>query len=342
MAAKRYWRVFLIHNNDTNFCGIGKIQMADTVAGPNLATVAANASASQARAGCEATLAFNGTAPNSDNGWLFGNFGGFNNYGYGNWITYDFGAGNEKDIIELRLAPGTGGVNRSPFSFRFQSSNDNVNFADEWCGVFSGWVNATFTTFSKPAAIPGAASYWGVYGLQTSPPLVAPYFGLANLWFRDGPGGAILSTGGTALASRSDAGTLPANAFDGDPATIWEADGYTDTVSGFLLGYQFAAPVLPAWIDMQNRNDASFQNNLKANNAGEVWASNDGKNWLVKSAYAMPAFVGVSQTQGFAITAPEGAIVDQLVLVSIDFEYELPFDFVRFKVGGVWGFPLWY
>jgi hypothetical protein len=333
MAAKRYWRIFILHNDNNGFLGIDKIKMAAVPGGANLATVPANASASSTQgAGLGADQCFLGTAPNTGTLWQTDS-GKYTNYGYGQWVKYDFGAGNEQTINEVLIAPNWGAVSRTPMSFRIQSSNDNVTWLDEWCGIYSAWVVGTFVSFTRPAAIPGAASYWGVMGLQTSQPYVAPQFGIANLWFRDGPGGAILSTGGTALASRTDSGPA-SNAFDGNAATIWEADGYTDTVSAFLIGYQFAAPVAPAWVDMQSRDNTSFSNHLKANNGGEIWVSNDGRNWLVKTAYAMPAFNAASQTQGFAISAPEGVIVDQLLLVAIDYEYEIQNRYVRFGLSG--------
>lgn len=330
MAAKRYWRLFILHNDNNGFLGIDKIQMADTAAGPNLATVQANGSASSTQGGgLGGDQCFNGAAPNTGTLWQSNVF---TNYGYGEWVKYDFGAGNAKDIIEIRIAPNWGAIARTPYTMRVQSSNDNISWADEWI-IYkeTGWVIGAYTTFSKPAPISGAALCWAVYGVQASPPNTSPHFEAVTVAMRANQAGPDLATGGTAIGWRHDDG-VAANAFDGNATTWWGGLGYNSTVSAHFIGYVFAAPVTLGWIDLTCRAQTGFSEYAFTDNLGEVWVSNDGVNFLVKAPWTVAPFTGASQTKGFAITVGEGAIVDQLMLVGINREYETPIKYVRFGV----------
>jgi hypothetical protein len=110
--------------------------MRTSIGGANVC-VGGTASANNYQGTYLPSKAFDGLTTDTGlgNGWASVNTTGSDGIGSFNWLMYDFGAGNEKDIQEIVLfAPGTGGIsgaNMLPIAWRFQWSDDGVSWTTQ-------------------------------------------------------------------------------------------------------------------------------------------------------------------------------------------------------------------
>lgn len=122
MAAHRYWRVRVSPISGTN-PSIGELGLRTAIGGPNVATNGANAYASSIfSATYSADKAFDGSAAtlwSGANGTTL------------EWLAYDFGAGNEKDIVEVAVTcRSDGSLGTAPGKLWLEWSDDNVNWTE--------------------------------------------------------------------------------------------------------------------------------------------------------------------------------------------------------------------
>lgn len=161
MAAHRYWRLLVTAVTSGAQVAIGEVVLATTPGGGQAATGGA-ASASSVSTTNTANKAFNGTLSASDY-WLSASggysSGGADGYRQGvEWVQYDFGAGNEKDIVELRLyypAAGSVSLTLSPVQFSLYYSDDGKAWKVQraWSGqVFAAGETKTFDATPLPGA----------------------------------------------------------------------------------------------------------------------------------------------------------------------------------------------
>lgn len=123
MSAHRYWRLWVPFDAGfTSYCAVSECEMRTASGGSNVATGGTPAASSSYSSGYLPAKAFDGST-GADNGWT-------SNYDNGQpeWLSYDFGSGNDKDIVEVVLkAPVSGlGLDRLPRAFLFQYSDDNA------------------------------------------------------------------------------------------------------------------------------------------------------------------------------------------------------------------------
>jgi hypothetical protein len=114
----RYWRIYVTANNGNVSFGAGadEIKMATTVGGANVAGVTgANATASSIINGSNtAPMAFDLSFATR---WLSA-------AGLPQWIYIDFGAGNEKEILQFSIAGPQSAITASPKDFTFDYSDN--------------------------------------------------------------------------------------------------------------------------------------------------------------------------------------------------------------------------
>jgi hypothetical protein len=147
MAAHRYWKVVCEASGDqTGYFGFYEIELRTAIGGANVATGGTPS--------FTGTL-FSGTAANCFDANLTT---GLIINGYSGTIasvTYDFGAGNSKDIIEVGITPRNDGFfYQAPNSGSLWYSDDGTNFTRSF-----GWSVANWTFISEPryfsATLPG-------------------------------------------------------------------------------------------------------------------------------------------------------------------------------------------
>ncbi len=122
-------------------------------------------------------------------------------------------------------------------------------------------------------------------------------FSLSALDWR--AGGASLVGSGTPIAGNwYDASWVPANAYDGNPATGWHSNNVNVRT---YLGYDFGAAVLPDEVRLTNRTDGASDAWRQQPVSFAVEYSDDGDNWFLKKAFAPVDPTSAGQMQTFAI-----------------------------------------
>jgi hypothetical protein len=202
------------------------------------------------------------------------------------WIGYDFGAGNEKDIIEVAYW-GASGTNRSPGVWSVDWSDDGVEWTTAWrVESKTGWTTNVARVFSKPVIASDTARYWRVWYLGNVKGTAVGSWRCAEMEMYDAVGGANLCTGGTPIASGTGTtGLLLANAFDGSFAI----GSYANISSGNAtwIGYDFGAANDKAIVEIIHKVVGGTSDGwADAPITGDVEASNDGVNWLPVWSFA--------------------------------------------------------
>jgi hypothetical protein len=136
MAAHRYWRFNVTDATHGTHVDVRDIAMRILLGGSDV-TGSGTASASAEAGGFEASKAFD--HPDDPTTWYFNRVSN----PLPQWIKYDFGAGNDKDIIEYTLRPWS-----SPEmikSWDFQWSDDNSAWTTAHTVTGATWSEDTET-----------------------------------------------------------------------------------------------------------------------------------------------------------------------------------------------------
>jgi len=228
-AADRYWRLYFPFGNQAgNEIGITEIQMRTTSGGANQSTNPSNATASsQFDAGYAPYYAFDG---NTGTEWVTQSFAVV-----GAWIQYDFGSGNDKDIVEVTIRSRNSFGDRAPNWVVVQRSPDGVAWVTEWSSATSGWANSTVYTFTKPTTGNGSSypAWWRVR-FPAGPESDPVYTSIARLQLMGSIGGAdTITTSGSdggfpyASTNTNSASSGPNQYVDASTSNRWQSDGAT-------------------------------------------------------------------------------------------------------------------
>lgn len=260
MAAHRYWRVSRRASGDNNWANFAEFEMRTSSGGAD-------------QTGSGTAISSGGNAGNPGNAFD-NNTGTFWQISgaaavAASWLGYDFGSGNDKEIVEIALTPLSGFGLRAFSEFDVQYSDDASTWTTDWSCSYT-WTNAQ-KVFTKPSAV--ASRYWRIRSGTTGT------LSCSELELRATPGGADETGSGTAIA-RTTAGGFPAsNAYDNNATT-----DYVSTSPGVVadleyLGYDFGSGVTK---DIQEfswtaRDDAFF---AQAPASGWLESGPNGTDWL--------------------------------------------------------------
>lgn len=273
MAAHRYWRIYSRNSGGTSF-EIGEIEMRTSVGGADQ---------------CAGGTAI-GTAP------TFGALANaFANDGATTWVRiptadsyigYDFGAGNDKDIVEIGLQ-SSGTASRMSTDFTVDYSDDGVTWTTAW-RVFPGAFTAgVMRSFAKPTIVGGSARYWRLcyVGNQAAAQTTGPVVGTKEMEMRETVGGADVTGTGTAFASSNTTGNTPNLAFDNNNGNEWTAGTVAGTYGTGWIGYDFGTGNDKAIVELVVGARSNSQNWGSMIKNGSVEASPDGINWVQQWAF---------------------------------------------------------
>lgn len=277
MAAHRYWRIRTLTQNGGGFSSnllvlLTEVEMRVSIGGADQCTggTAIGQNGFATGSGEDPASAFDNNTATWWQGWV--NNTADNTRPRPCFIGYDFGAGNEKDIIEVGIAAHATYLDRTPRTFVVESSDDNVAWAFEWLSTPKTWPNNTMRSFAKPTA-QASNRYWMLYSRRHEREAWNGNLSVAELKFYEA--GVDVTSGGSGIGDVNFSGTTtPAKAFDADTNSYY-ASLYTDEA---WIGYDFGSGVNRDINRVDFRARADFDG--QAVQAGQLFYSQDGVSWL--------------------------------------------------------------
>jgi hypothetical protein len=306
-GAHRYWRLFFLNSVDNASCGLAELQFRATPGGANLVAGQGTplSSGDHSAGTVPKANAFNGVLTDAWNS---------PDVGQGQWIGYDFGAGNSVRVAQVAVAPFNSFPTHSPKHFLIQYSDDAVTWTSAWrVNDAVTWPASTFQTFTDPqyggtttlaqdvaTALPriaaaeaalglggvasvndaggyGAHAYWR---FRWTDNYRGDYAATVDLQFRSAPGGAnraLHGLTGTALASSILSAAAAADkAFDGSELTFWHSDSGTVTAGVHWVGFHFTTPTVVSEVAERIPSGGNYWMRTKS---GVVEYSDDGAAW---------------------------------------------------------------
>jgi hypothetical protein len=179
MAAHRYWRILChTHAPPPDVYTIQEIQGHTAIGGANV-FVGGTAFASSTLGGFVPAFAFE--VPPTGNFWAptSGN--------NGEWIAYDLGAGNDKDIIEVLITSRGGFGYQCPTSADLEFSDDAITWTRAF-GITATWASAGNETQTFVAVPDGNdIAQLAIMGVEELEPADVDVAQLAILGILEGP-----------------------------------------------------------------------------------------------------------------------------------------------------------
>lgn len=232
MSAHRYWRVNVTLCNGRNFVGCAEMEMFTAVGGSDVCSGGTALQSSNFGGGPAANAFDNSGSTN----WYSGN-GALPEY-----LGYDFGSGNDKDIVGFSWVPRNDGFANSdaPNTGTLQYSDDGSTWTTRFSfSGQSGWsiaekrnfydpalpIDCTVTTSNAQSTLCGDLSnhhrYWRMYVTAVAGKSDGS-FGLRELQMREAVGGTDVITGSHTVTADSEFGGLPvSNAVDDNTGTTY-------------------------------------------------------------------------------------------------------------------------
>lgn len=329
-GAHRYWRLKITATQggiSTTSCG--ELELRTSQGGSDVTGSGTAIASTVYGGGLEADKAFDN---NQATCWVCG-FGA----GMPQYIGYDFGAGNDVQIMEV-------GYKRRDDSFGISESmsTGTVDYSDDGSSWTTAWsipaqapfasgenrlfahpsypVDCTVTTSNAQTVASGEPNtshqYWRVKTTETQNPTVtACSFG--ELEFRATPGGADQANGGTAINSTTLGAPYTASAgFDNNVSTWWVSGGGTSRPE--WLGYNFGTPVEVAEVVIKARNDGFGAAETLKN--GTVDWSDDGSTWTTFYTFPTQATWSSGEVRTYTIVNDATATTSSASTVDADAE----------------------
>lgn len=225
----RYWRLYVgktYGHGDTN---VAEIELRESLGGADV-TGSGTPTASSTWGGLPVTNAFDNSGST-----IWGSSGG--GFG-GHWVSYDFGAGNGKDIVEFTWQTRSDGfTSQAPLDLKLQWSDDNSTWTDKLkVESIVPWTAGQTRTFNANdySTQNGDRTFWR---LNITADNGSNAVSMAELQFRTSVGGANQATGGKGFVSVVyDSPVSAGNLFDGSTSTAWASS----SASG-IAGYRWAS-----------------------------------------------------------------------------------------------------
>lgn len=185
---------------------------------------------------------------------------------------WDFGSGNDKDIVEVAITINASFLTRCPSVFAIEYSDDNVTYTTLFWVTKETWSGAGPHVFSKSQTTSdGSAPYWAAIDIETDTQDSA--LGCREIDFFSG--GSNITSGGSPVSMPSLGGFPNTNAFDNNTGTLWQAAN--GLIKGKWVGYHFASAVAVDRMDWTARNDGFHAQSAVA---GIMCYSDDGIVWI--------------------------------------------------------------
>lgn len=225
----RYWRLY-INSTSSTYVSASEIELRTAPGGADVTGSGTASDSTHYNTSSTGTQAFdNNTAT------IWASLAGMPQ-----WVQYDFGAGNEKDIQQFTFRTTTYPA-EGPQNFALQYSDDGST----WFNLYTvdsqpTWSSGETRVFTVPSEKP---RYWRIKITANASGGYYTVTQAAEIELREAAGGAD-KTGvtGTYLESgHYTSGSTGDKAFDNDAATYWTSDIFPGDGSGVYIGWDFGA-----------------------------------------------------------------------------------------------------
>lgn len=234
MAAHRYWRIYITASAASGYVSIMELQLRTSIGGSNVAT-GGTASASSTGFGWSASNAFNGSTASP--GW----HSGTNALpGTPEWLKYDLGSGNDKDVIEFAISARGSNPEQNPRDFQLQYSDDNSAWTTLYTiGGETSWDSSgTYIAYSADDRPDDPGVNGRFWRLRSTAVDGGTVLALAELLMFVSGSATNQCTGGSAYSSSYKEGHDD-EAFDGTLADTEFGNYWASQVVASWVGYKF-------------------------------------------------------------------------------------------------------
>lgn len=296
MAVHRYWRVRGLYTQSGLITAIG-LQFRTVAGGPSVVSGGTVIKSSE----------YNNTSYAATHAFDAGPGGNFWASSTGTngveWVGYDFGAGNEKDIVEITYtSPSADGSVRTPLRIAIEFSDDGATWTNAFSYYLGSPVAGTVLTITKPTFAAGGHRAWRFRGLTNNGDL----FGLSEMGMRLVSGGANYAINSTIIfySSYADGNSnYWANAAaDGNAGNLYIAAGNSPGVE--WVGADFGIGQKPAFVEFFISAQPGTSN--RTPNSVAVEYSDDLATWTLAFTQALGTFTS-GETKTFAAPPPAAA-----------------------------------
>lgn len=151
-GAHRYWRLLHIGQTARDYLGLAEIELRATAGGADLTAPGGAITASAAYSGWPPSQAIDN---DTGTGWTT-----YTAYADGQWLAYDFGAGNAYPVVELHVTPRQEAIHyaEGPTNFDWQWSDNGTDWTTQRTVSGVSWPSQTPQTINVAAAVSDARS----------------------------------------------------------------------------------------------------------------------------------------------------------------------------------------
>jgi hypothetical protein len=296
MAAHRYWRLYFT-SAVANYAQIVEVELRTSTGGADV-TGTGTATADSIYSGSyDAAKAFDNSSLTS---WCS------TNTNFPHWLAYDFGIGNDKDIVQYAitsLSPETD----APYSWYFQCSDDGSAWTTIGYVDNQTWTALETKTFNATSFVPPAYRYWRWLFTESTTDTSIYLSELTAHIANNGP--SIIASGTVTADSVYGAGYEASSAIDANATTYWAS---TNTALPHWLACDFGASNAQSLVKYTLRSTAST---TYAPKSWSVQRSDNGTDWVTHTAQAGQTWTSY-ETKSFPIeygSTISGAIEDSVV-----------------------------
>jgi hypothetical protein len=301
-VASRYWRVRALSTWSTYGFSIAEMEMRTSVGGTD-----------QCSGGTASALSYFDGTTTPANGFDNSNSTIYNQGGSpktdSEYLSYDFGSGVTKAIVEIAWRTRTGGNSFfAPRTGIVESSTDGINWLARWtfslvCVTDDAWLIST-----APASKPVGGSTFRIWGIKATSVQSGSNFGLREAELRATVGGSDMCSGGAGMAQAPfDSSNLPSYVFDNTSAEYGSSASLPSIVA-YDFGYGNEKAV-PAQISMTARSSSPGQSAT----GFDLVYSTDNETFTTQQSFTSPATWASVEQRLFAVTVSASGRRRQIV-----------------------------
>lgn len=283
MADHRYWRIYgHLTPGMVNRMTVAELELRTSVGGSQAATGGTALSGTFYNANYAASKAFDGTLYTTY--WIcLGNHDANGDFGYfHDWLGYDFGEGNDVDIVEIAICPRESYPNDSPKNVVLEYSDDGTNWYPKSYAINISYSESTKEVITLTATS-GPDKYKFLF--DDFPAAYRNYAAIAEIEFRESVDGADTIDDSNAYGISStyiNAASFIIKTIDGNAATVWHSANVVDETAHWIEYWFFSKQIdlveyqITARNDMYAPNDTPIAWRLqKWNYSTEAWDTID-------------------------------------------------------------------